>query len=156
MCLRLEFLWWSYWHPLGIQKSKSFTSLHAFPILCVLIISKLYSWLMNFWVMLWLNIEHIRSYWIMSRKNRSSDREGSGWLSGEVLLQRVVGHWNRLPRKVVIAPSLPEFKKCVGSGFRHMVWFLGGPVWNQELDSVILMGPFQLRIFYGSTVGSVL
>ncbi|KFW74300.1 hypothetical protein N305_10256, partial [Manacus vitellinus] len=25
--------------------------------------------------------------------------------------QRVVGHWNRLPRKVVTAPSLTEFKK---------------------------------------------
>jgi len=34
--------------------------------------------------MLWLNIERIRSFWIMSRKNRSIDREGSGWLSGEV------------------------------------------------------------------------
>lgn len=25
--------------------------------------------------------------------------------------QRVVGHWDRLPREVVTAPSLPEFKK---------------------------------------------
>ncbi|KFW78792.1 hypothetical protein N305_04956, partial [Manacus vitellinus] len=25
--------------------------------------------------------------------------------------QRVVGHWNRLPRAVVTAPSLKEFKK---------------------------------------------
>jgi len=29
----------------------------------------------------------------------------------------------------------------------HMVWFLGGPVWNQGLDSMILMGPFQPGIF---------
>jgi len=28
---------------------------------------------------------------------------------------------------------------------------LRGPVWSQELDSVVLMGPFQLGIFYDST-----
>ena len=28
--------------------------------------------------------------------------------------------------------------------------FLDGSVWSQELDSVILMGPFQLRMFYDS------
>jgi len=27
--------------------------------------------------------------------------------------QRVVGHWNRLPREVITAPSLPEFKECL-------------------------------------------
>ena len=31
---------------------------------------------------------------------------------------------------------------------RHRVWILGGPILSQELDSVILLGPFQLRIFY--------
>lgn len=29
-----------------------------------------------------------------------------------------------------------------------MVQFLGGPVWSLLLDSMILMGPSQLRIFY--------
>ena len=28
--------------------------------------------------------------------------------------------------------------------------FLDGSVWRQELDSMILMGPFQLRMFYDS------
>ncbi|KFW89055.1 hypothetical protein N305_00979, partial [Manacus vitellinus] len=27
--------------------------------------------------------------------------------------QNVTGHWNRLPREVVTAPSLTEFKKCL-------------------------------------------
>ena len=33
-----------------------------------------------------------------------------------------------------------------------MDWFLGGPVWSQELDSVILMGLFQLGLFADSTI----
>ena len=56
--------------------------------------------------------------------------------------QRMVGHWDRLPREVVTAPSLPEFKKHSDSALSHMVWFLGGPLWSQELDPMILVGPF--------------
>ena len=35
--------------------------------------------------------------------------------------QRVVGHWDRLPRAVVIAPSLWEFKKRLDNALRHVV-----------------------------------
>ncbi|GAB0185460.1 mitochondrial enolase superfamily member 1 [Grus japonensis] len=35
--------------------------------------------------------------------------------------ERVVGHWNRLPREVVTAPSLTEFKKCLGNTLSHML-----------------------------------
>lgn len=35
--------------------------------------------------------------------------------------QRVSGHWNRLLREVVIAPSLIEFKKHLDNALRHMV-----------------------------------
>ncbi|KAJ7424031.1 hypothetical protein BTVI_07930 [Pitangus sulphuratus] len=35
--------------------------------------------------------------------------------------QRVVGCWNRLPREVVTAPSLTEFKKRLDNALRHMV-----------------------------------
>uniref|UniRef100_A0A8B9D0S9 Reverse transcriptase domain-containing protein n=1 Tax=Anser brachyrhynchus TaxID=132585 RepID=A0A8B9D0S9_9AVES len=38
-----------------------------------------------------------------------------------------------------------------------VIWseFLGRPVWCKELDSMILMGPFQLGIFYGSVILAV-
>ena len=47
-------------------------------------------------------------------------------------------------------PKLLEFKKRLDNALSHTVWFLGGPVWSQELDSMILMGLFQLRISYDS------
>ena len=37
-------------------------------------------------------------------------------------------------------PELLEFKD---SALRTGVWLLGGPVWSQELDSMIITGPFQ-------------
>lgn len=35
--------------------------------------------------------------------------------------ERVVAHWNRLPREVVTAPSLTEFKKRLDCALSHMV-----------------------------------
>ena len=35
--------------------------------------------------------------------------------------ERVVGHWNRLPREVVTAPSLTEFKKRLDNALSHML-----------------------------------
>ncbi|GAB0187705.1 hypothetical protein GRJ2_001235800 [Grus japonensis] len=35
--------------------------------------------------------------------------------------ERVVGHWNRLPREVVTAPSLTEFRKCLDNALSHML-----------------------------------
>ena len=35
--------------------------------------------------------------------------------------ERVVSHWNRLPREVVMAPSLSEFKERLDDTLSHMV-----------------------------------
>jgi len=35
--------------------------------------------------------------------------------------ERVVGHWNRLPMEVVMAPSLSAFKDCMDNTLSHMV-----------------------------------
>ena len=45
-----------------------------------------------------------------------------------------------------------EFKECLDTAVRHRVCILGGAVWSQELDSVILTSPFQLWIFYDSVI----
>ncbi|RMC06728.1 hypothetical protein DUI87_16172 [Hirundo rustica rustica] len=50
--------------------------------------------------------------------------------------QRVAGHYNRLPRKVVTAPNLTEFRKSVDNALRHMMGLLGMVLCRagQELD----------------------
>jgi len=50
----------------------------------------------------------------------------------------LVEYWKKSPRSIW--------------ALRHTVWFQSGPVWSQELSLVILVGPFQLRIFYDSMI----
>lgn len=57
------------------------------------------------------------------------------------------------PKGVAKALSLPEFKKHMDKALRHVVWFSDGTVQSQELELIILMSPFQLKIFYVSSLG---
>lgn len=54
-----------------------------------------------------------------------------------------------------MAPRLLLFKRCLNNALRHMVWFLGGPVWIQKFGSVIFMGLFQAGVFFDSVFLSV-
>lgn len=56
----------------------------------------------------------------------------------KLFTQKVVGHWKRLPREVVTAPSLLELKEHLDNTLRHMVGFLGCPVQGRKLDLMIL------------------
>ena len=50
------------------------------------------------------------------------------------------------------SPELTEFRESLDTALRHRVWILGGLEWSQELDSVILVGPFQLGVFCDSVL----
>ena len=43
---------------------------------------------------------------------------------GHTLTQRVVTHWNRLPKGVVNAPSLEAFKARLNVALGSLVWWL--------------------------------
>lgn len=49
-----------------------------------------------------------------------------------------------------MVPNLLLSNKHLNNDLRDMVSLLGCSVWSQELYSMILMGPLQLRIFYDS------
>lgn len=76
------------------------------------------------------------------------DRGGSGWISGKDSSSEVVeqapqssSHGIKLTRDQEVTQN--NTLKCT-------VWFLGGPMWYQELDLMILLGPFQLQTFSDS------
>ncbi|KFQ71111.1 hypothetical protein N335_11245, partial [Phaethon lepturus] len=37
------------------------------------------------------------------------------------ITERMVSHWNRVPREVAMAPSLSEFKEYLGDTLHHMI-----------------------------------
>ena len=53
------------------------------------------------------------------------------------------------------SPELLEFKECLDAALRHRVCCLGGPVWSQELDLMVLVGPFQFGISNDSMIPRV-
>ena len=66
--------------------------------------------------------------------------------------QRVVTHWNRLPKEVVDAPSLEAFKARLDVALGCLVWWLTNLHMAGGLKLDDHCGPFQSRPFYDSLV----
>ena len=59
------------------------------------------------------------------------------------LTKSVVG-MEQAPQGSEHGPKLIEFMKYLDSALRHRILILGGHVWSQELNLMILVDPFQL------------
>jgi len=70
--------------------------------------------------------------------------------------QRVVMHWNRLPKEVVDAPSLEAFKARLDVAPGSLVWWLATLHIAEGLKLDDHYGPFQPRLFYNSMILSLL
>ena len=66
--------------------------------------------------------------------------------------QRVVTHWNRLPKEAVDAPSLEAFKARLGVALGSLVWWLVTLHIAAGLKLDDHCGPFQHRPFYDSAI----
>ena len=66
--------------------------------------------------------------------------------------QRVVTHWNRLPKEVVDAPSLEAFKARLDVALGSLVWWLATLHIAGGLKLDDHCGPFQPRPFYDSMI----
>jgi len=66
------------------------------------------------------------------------------------LTQRVVMHWNGLPKEVVDAPSLEAFKARLDVALGNLVWWLATLHIAGGLKLDDHCGPFQPRPFYDS------
>ena len=66
--------------------------------------------------------------------------------------QRVVTHWNRLPKEVVDAPSLEAFKASLDVALGSLVWWLVTLPIAGGLKQDDHCGPFQPRPFYDSLI----
>ena len=59
-------------------------------------------------------------------------------------------HWNRLPKEVVVAPSLEAFKASLDGALGKLVWWLATMHIAGGLKLDDHCGPFQPRPFYYS------
>ena len=66
--------------------------------------------------------------------------------------QRVVTHWNRLPKEVVDAPSMEAFKARLDVALGSLVWWLATLHIAGGLKLDDHCSPFQLRLFYDSMI----
>ena len=73
-------------------------------------------------------------------------------IRGKFFTQRVVTHWNRLPKEVVDAPSLEAFKSRLDVALGSLVWWLATLHIAEGLKLDDHCGPFQPRPFYDSMI----
>ena len=70
----------------------------------------------------------------------------------KLFTQRVVTHWNRLPKEAVDAPSLEAFKARLDVALGSLVWWLATLHIAGGLKLDDHCGPFQPRPFYDSMI----
>ena len=66
--------------------------------------------------------------------------------------QRVVTHWNRLPKEALDAPTLEAFKARLDVALGSLVWWLATVHVAGEVKLGEHCGPFQHRPFYDSMI----
>ena len=59
--------------------------------------------------------------------------------------ERVVKHWNRLPKEVVNFLYLPVFKRHLDNVFKNMLYLLVSPEQASQLDCMIVCRCFPLN-----------
>lgn len=66
-------------------------------------------------------LHHLRMHFLLRGRFKLDSRK-------RFFAERLAGDCSRLPREVVTAPRLPQFKKCMDNTLSRMVLFLGGTV----------------------------
>ena len=89
-----------------------------------------------------------------TRRNGFTLRQGRLSLDiwSKLFTQRVVKHWNRLPKEVVDTPSLEAFKARLDVTLGSLVLWLATLPMAGMLKLDDHCGPFQPRPFYNSTI----
>jgi len=72
-----------------------------------------------------------RTHWNCSKLCQRGFRPG---IRKHFFTERVVKHWNRLPREVVDAPSLSAFKRHLDTALNNMLQLLVRPEMIRQLD----------------------